>query len=330
MVCVGIDLGGTNIAAGVVNDAYQILAKASLPARAPRPAADICADMAKATRMALHEAGVSEESVSWIGIGSPGVANPLLGEVEFSNNLDFHHAPVCALMERMTGKRVFLENDANAAAYGEMLAGAARGTRDSITVTLGTGVGGGVVLGGKLFSGSNFAGAELGHTVLVKDGEPCSCGRLGCWEAYASATALVRQTRRAMEEHPESAMWRLTSGDLSKVNGKTAFDAMREGDSAGRKVVDTYIGYVASGATNIVNIFQPEVLCIGGGISKEGETLLAPLRKIVERERYSRYSEKQTRICAAQLGNDAGIIGAAFLGNQSSETPERSSADGAV
>lgn len=319
MICVGIDLGGTNIAAGVVNEAYQVLAKASIPTRAPRPVEEICNDMAAVCRKALQQAGISEQEVAWYGIGSPGVANPVTGEVEYANNLAFHHAPVGPLMERLVGKKVYLENDANAAAYGEMLAGAGRGTDSCVAVTLGTGVGGGVVLNGKIFSGSNFAGGELGHTVLVQGGEPCTCGRRGCWEAYASATALIRQTCRAMEQHPESVMWRL-AGSLDQVNGRTAFDAMREGDSAGKAVVDSYIGYVACGVTNIVNVFQPEVLCIGGGISKEGETLLAPIRAIVERERYSRYSQKQTKICAAQLGNDAGIIGAAFLGKQNDQT----------
>lgn len=321
MICVGIDLGGTNIAAGVVDETYRVLAKASIPTRVPRPAEEICVDIVAAARKALQEAGVPEQEVAWYGVGSPGVANPATGEVEYANNLDFHHVPVCAMINRLTGKPVYLDNDANAAAYGELLAGAGKGIQSCIAVTLGTGVGSGIILDGKIFSGSNFAGGELGHTVLVWGGEACTCGRLGCWEAYASATALIRQTRRAMEQHPDSAMWRLAGG-LEKVDGRTAFDAMREGDSAGKAVVDTYIGYVASGVTNIVNIFQPEVVCIGGGISKEGETLLAPLRKIVERERYSRYSKKQTKICAAQLGNDAGIIGAAFLGTQGGRQKE--------
>lgn len=315
MICVGIDLGGTNIAAGVVNETYQVLAKESIPTRVPRPVEEICNDMAAVCRKALRKAGVSAQEVAWYGIGSPGVANPVTGEVEYANNLAFHHAPVGPLMEKLAGKQVYLDNDANAAAYGEMLAGAGKGVQSCVAVTLGTGVGGGVILNGKIFSGSNFAGGELGHTVLVQGGEPCTCGRLGCWEAYASATALIRQTRLAMEQHPDSVMWQL-AGTLDQVNGKTAFDAMRMGDPSGKAVVDAYIGYVASGVTNIINIFQPEVLCIGGGVSKEGETLLAPIRKIVEQERYSKYSKKQTKICAAQLGNDAGIIGAAFLEKQ--------------
>ena len=315
MLCVGIDLGGTNIAAGVVGEDCRILAKAACPTRAPRPAEEICRDMATAAREALEKAGVTERDVAWVGIGAPGVANPVTGQVEFSNNLAFHHAPVGRLMEDLLGKPIYLENDANAAAYGETLAGAAKGAKNAVAVTLGTGVGGGVVLDGKIYSGFNFAGGELGHTVFVHGGEPCTCGRLGCWEAYASVTALIRQTRRAMEENPSSVMWQI-AGSLERVNGKTSFDAMRQGDPAGTAVVDTYIRYVAGGIVNIVNIFQPEIICIGGGISKEGDTLLNPVRAIVERERYRRYSQKQTKILAARLGNDAGIIGAAFLGRQ--------------
>ena len=218
-----------------------------------------------------------------------------------------------AFLEERLHKPVCVENDANAAAYGELVAGAAKGKSSCVCITLGTGVGGGVIIDGKIMAGHNFAGAELGHTVIVVDGEPCTCGRRGCWEAYASATGLIRQTKRAMEAHRDSQMWAL-AGNLEQVNGRTAFDAMRKGDAAGEAVVDDYIRYIACGLVNMINIFQPEVLCVGGGICNEGETLMKPLREYIERERYSQYSDKQTEICVAQLGNDAGIIGAAYLG----------------
>lgn len=185
-------------------------------------------------------------------------------------------------MRKTCSVPVSIENDANAAALGEALAGAARGARSCVCITLGTGVGGGIILDGKVYSGFNYAGAELGHMVIMVDGEDCTCGRQGCWEAYASATALVRQTRRAMEAHPDSAMWKI-AGSLDNVDGRTAFDGMRAGDDAASRVVENYVHYVACGLINVINIFQPEVLCIGGGICKEGETLLAPIREYFSR-----------------------------------------------
>lgn len=314
MYYVGIDLGGTNIAVGVCNEQYEIIATATAKTNCPRPCAEICADMAKVTEEAVKKAGLTMDQIASIGIGAPGAINPETKTIEFANNLDFHFAPVGEIMHQLTGKEIYIENDANAAAYGEAVAGAAKGTRNSVTITLGTGVGGGVIIDGKVFSGFNHFGAELGHTVIVRNGRHCSCGRDGCWEAYASASALIYQTKIAMIDHPESAMWALVGNDINQVSGRTAFDAMRKGDEAGTRVVDEYIDYVACGVANMINIFQPEVLCIGGGISREGERLLAPIRKVVEETTYGRYSTSQPRIVAAKLGNDAGIIGAAFLG----------------
>ncbi len=312
MYRIGIDLGGTNIKAGVVDEKYTIVATAKCKTRMPRPAEDIIADMASTARKAVEAAGLTMDDIACVGVGSPGTCNEETGVVEYANNLRFENVPLRRLLSGLLDKEVFIGNDANAAALGETLAGAARGARSSVCITLGTGVGGGIILDGKIYSGFNFAGAELGHTVIVMDGEPCTCGRNGCWEAYASATALINQTRRAMEAHPGSEMWKL-AGNLDKVDGRTAFDAMRRGDAAGKAVVDAYIHYIACGLINMINIFQPEILCIGGGICKEGDTLVTPLRKEIEDARYSKSCENQTRLCVAELGNDAGIIGAAFL-----------------
>ncbi len=312
MYRIGIDLGGTNIKAGVVDEKFNIIATAKCKTRMPRPAEDIIADMAATARKAVEAAGLTMDDIACVGVGSPGTCNEKTGVVEYANNLNFENVPLRAMLSGLLDKEVFIGNDANAAALGETLAGAARGARSSVCITLGTGVGGGIILDGKIYSGFNFAGAELGHTVIVMDGEPCTCGRAGCWEAYASATALINQTRRAMEAHPDSEMWKL-AGSLDKVDGRTAFDAMRRGDAAGKAVVDVYIHYIACGLINMINIFQPEVLCIGGGICKEGDTLVVPLRREIEAARYSKSSDNQTRLCVAELGNDAGIIGAAFL-----------------
>ena len=315
MVRVGIDLGGTNIVAGVVDDSYTILATAKRKTNLPRPAEEIIRDMAELTREAVEKANMTMNEVRYVGVGCPGTCNQDTGIVEYSNNLQFHKVPLRDDLSRLTGKPVYIENDANAAALGEALAGAGKGTNSCVCITLGTGVGSGVVLNGKVYGGFNFAASEIGHTVIVVDGEPCTCGRNGCWEAYASATALVRQTKAAMDAHPDSKMHAVAQ-EHGRVSGRTAFDAMRLGDAAAKQVVDTYIGYVACGLTNVINIFQPEVVCVGGGICNEGDTLLVPLKQKIEQDRYSKYSVHQSRLCVATLGNDAGMIGAAFLGNE--------------
>lgn len=311
---IGIDLGGTNIAAGVVNENKEIVTKTSIKTGSGRPVDLIADDMASAAKQAAEIAGLTLEDVEWVGIGAPGTANKASGIIEYSNNLGWHGVPLVKMLEERTGKKVYIENDANAAAYGEYVAGAAKDADISVMVTLGTGVGGGVVIHNKIYTGFNFAGAELGHSVIVVDGRTCTCERKGCLEAYASATGLITTTKEYMEKYKDSIMWELVEHDLSKVSGRTAFDAMRKGDAAGKQVVDSYIKYLACGITNIINTFQPDILCIGGGISHEGDTLMVPLKEIVKREVYSRNSARNTEIVAASLGNDAGIIGAALLG----------------
>lgn len=315
MYKVGIDLGGTNIVAGVVSEDYKIVAKAQCKTSVPRPEGEICDSMAQVALKAIEKAGITLDDVAHIGIGVPGAVNPKTRVVEYSANLFFHNWEISKMMEERIDKYVKIENDANAAAWGEFLAGSAKGVKNAVCITLGTGVGGGIIINGQLYSGSNFAGAELGHMVIVKDGEECGCGRKGCWEAYASATGLINLTKETMlnEILDYSYIYKLCNGDINKVDGKTAFDAMRAGDPTGKQIVDTYISYLATGLINVINIFQPDILCIGGGISKEGETLLAPLRTLIEQERYTKHNAKQTVICAASLGNDAGIIGAAML-----------------
>lgn len=316
MYRVGIDLGGTNIVAGVVNEEYEIIAKASCKTSVPRPEDEICNSMVEVTKKAVEKANLSLDDIELIGIGVPGAINPKTGVVEYSANLFFHNWEIVKMMSsKLDGKKVLIENDANAAAYGEYLAGSAKGAKNAVAITLGTGVGGGIIINGKIYTGSNFAGAELGHMVIVKDGKECGCGRHGCWEAYASATGLADMTKEAiLQEKPEfSCMLSLCDGDINKVEGKTAWDAMQQGDPNAKAVIDKYIGYLAAGLVNIINIFQPDILCIGGGISHQGENLLAPLRCIIENERYTKHNDKQTKICCATLGNDAGIIGAAML-----------------
>ncbi|MBQ9893933.1 MAG: ROK family glucokinase [Ruminococcus sp.] len=310
---VGIDLGGTNIVAGVVDEEYNIIAKASTKTNCPRPEKEIADDMAKMALEAVKNANLTIDDIEWVGVGTPGIANSATGIIEYSNNLGFKNTPMVKYIQETIDKPVFIENDANAAAYGEFVAGAAKGAKNAVCITLGTGVGGGIIVDGKIYSGSNFAGAEIGHTVIEVDGAQCSCGRKGCFEAYSSATGLIRMTKEAMEQFPDSKLNDMAN-EKGKVTARTSFDCMRAGDKVAKDVVDKYIKYLAAGITNTINIFQPDVLCIGGGVCNEGDPLLLPMKALVKEEVYTRNSEKNTEIVIAKLGNDAGIIGAAFLG----------------
>ena len=313
MYRIGVDLGGTNIVARVIDESLNIIGKGKMKARTPRPADEIFADIEQAAIMAVQEAGLSMDDIISIGVGTPGSVNKNTGYIEFANNLDFKKVPAKEMLEKRFKKPVYLDNDANCAALGEAIAGAGKGVSSFVAITLGTGVGSGIIIDGKIVGGVNFAAGEMGHMVISEGGEQCNCGRRGCWERYASATALVAQTKDAMRLNQDSKMWEEVEDNIDRVSGRTAFDAMRKGDETAKKVVAQYIYYVSVGIINIINALQPEVLCVGGGISNEGEELLVPIRTHVERERYSIYATKQTKICSAVLGNDAGVIGAGLL-----------------
>ncbi len=313
MYDVGIDLGGTGIKAGVVGKDGKILQKATRPTNASGHYTEIVRDMAETALEAVKLSGLELKDIANIGIGSPGTIRKLDGVIVYANNINFRNTPIREEMKKYINKPIYLENDANCAALGESVAGAARGAEISVTVTLGTGIGGGVIINGKIFSGFNFSGSELGHMVIVSGGEKCSCGRSGCWESYASATALIRETKEGLERNPSSEIYNLIGGDLSRITAKTAFDAAKLGDDAAREIVEQYIIYLGEGIVNTVNIFQPEIVVIGGGISNEGEYLIQPLREFVEANRYTRREVPSAKIVKAELGNDAGIIGASLL-----------------
>ncbi len=312
---IGVDLGGTNIVAGVVDSTGKILAKEKCSTNHHRGARAVIEDIARLSKEVCASAKIPESEIEWIGIGAPGSIDRENGVVIYNNNLNFENVQVKAIIQETWPKMpVFLENDANAAAFGEVMAGSAKDYSSSLFVTLGTGVGGGIVFGSKILTGYNGGAGEIGHIVMVENGRPCTCGRKGCWEAYASATALIDFTKEAMEANKDSGMWKIAE-TLEAADGRTAFDAMRAGDKVGTEVVNKYIGHLACGLTSLVNILQPEVVCIGGGIAAEKETLLAPLREYVYREAY-KCGDKRTSIITATLGNDAGVIGAAMLGIQ--------------
>lgn len=311
MYYIGIDLGGTNVAAGVTDREGKLLGKASIPC--PRGAEAIADAMAESARLAVGEAGLTMEQCASVGVASPGTIDPVQGIVFHAFNLGLDHVPLARMVsERLGGIPAYLENDANAAALGEFVAGAGKGKNSLVAVTLGTGVGSGAVLEGKLYTGFNYAAFEAGHTVIRRGGRQCTCGRKGCWEAYASATGLISSTRKAMEAHPNSALWRYAP-TLEDVNGKTPFDAAQAGDAAAQAVLDEYIEDLACGLANLINIIQPEVLCIGGGICKQGENLMAPLRAALGREEFTKDAERRCQVVAALLENDAGIIGGAMV-----------------
>lgn len=312
MYNIGIDLGGTNIKVGVVNEDYEIVSRSSVKTNLPRPAEGIVEGICEAVKIALDGAGIGLEDVTSIGIGTPGAASRSTGVVLYSNNLGFDNVPLGKMLKEKLGKDIYVENDANAAAFGEYLAGGGKGYENVVVITLGTGVGGGIIIDGKIYTGFNFCGAELGHTVIEYNGRPCTCGRKGCFEAYSSATALIAATKRAMESDKNSKLWEI-AGSLDGVDGKTAFDGMRAGDETAKGVVNEYIEYLGCGLANMVNIFQPQVLLIGGGVCREGDNLVLPLKEIIKREQYCIDENNSTLLDVCRLGNDAGIIGAAFL-----------------
>ena len=312
MYNIGIDLGGTNIKVGVVNEDYGIISQSSVKTNLPRPAEGIVEGICEAVNLALEKANLTLADIESVGIGTPGAANRSTGVVLYSNNLGFDNTPLGRMLSDKLGKEIFVENDANAAAFGEYLAGAGKGYENVLVITLGTGVGGGVIIDGKIYTGFNFCGAELGHTVIEYNGRPCSCGRKGCFEAYSSATALINATKKAMEQDKNSRLWEI-AGSPDNVDGKTAFDGMRAGDETSKKVVNEYIEYLGCGLTNMVNIFQPQVLLIGGGVCKERDNLTKPLKEIIDREAYCIDLGSSTKLDICRLGNNAGIIGAAFL-----------------
>ena len=318
MYRIGIDLGGTNIAAGIVNEKFEIIHKDSTPTLAKRPNEEIVADMGALCKKIIADAGLTEADIEAIGVVSPGVVDDESGCVVFAGNMGFKHFPLVDLLRQHTSiKNIYIENDANAAAWGEAVAGAAKGSRSSVMITLGTGVGGGIVDGGKIYKGFNAAAGELGHIVIEVDGRPCTCGRRGCWEAYSSATGLINMTREKIEECEKSGRATVMTeivAERGKISGRTAFEGMRRGDEAAREVVDMYIKYLGVGLTNMVNTFQPEILSIGGGISNEGQYLLDLVTPLVDRDRFGAGLFKSTELRIAELRNDAGIIGAAVLG----------------
>ena len=307
---IGIDLGGTFIKGGIVNELGEIIACDKTPTESEFGGGKVASNIVKLAESLLERTGISKTEIVGLGIGSPGMIDSKKGEVVFSGNLNWTHFPIAEETSKRIGLPVKLANDANVAALGETKFGCGKAYDNTILVTLGTGVGGGIVIDGKLFEGYRSAGAELGHAVLMVGGEQCTCGRKGCFEAYASATALIRDTKRAMEADKSSKMWEI--GGLDEVTGKTPFDYY-DADESAKAVVDRYITMLGAGLTNLANEFRPEAIILGGGVCAQGDALLKPLQAFLDREIFAGEKGPQVKLLIATLGNNAGLLGAAAL-----------------
>ncbi len=317
-LCIGVDLGGTNIAVGIVDlKRKAIIRKKSAKTNAPRPCEEISRDILRLCLDMCRFENISFDKIQWIGIATPGIVKG--GRVIFANNLGWKNVNFSEIMKNLSGKPTFVANDANAAAYAEAVWGVGKDDSSLVAVTLGTGVGGGIVIDGKICGGMNGFAAEFGHTIIDANGRSCRCGKRGCLEAYASATALVKEAKRVMQLYPDSLMWKLSGGNPNRMNALIPFRAAGEGDHAASELIEEYTKYLAIGISNIINVLQPDVVCVGGGVSGEGENLMKPLREQIKRISFG-VEELRTKIEVARFRNDAGIIGGALLGTQKEKT----------
>ena len=315
MYYIGIDVGGTGLKAGVVNEEGKILHKCACPTGMERGHEAVIHDMAQLTLRTISEFGCSLDEVHSIGIGIPGVFDPATGRVPFCTNLNWIDVPLIELMQQEIDKPVYINNDATVAGLAESVAGVSSSVKNSVFVTLGTGVGGGVVLDGKVFMGPHGIASEIGHMTILAGGEPCTCGNRGCWERYASATAIIREGRRFAQAHPDCPLAKSVGGDLAKIEARTVIDLAKAGDPDCAKLFDDYVFYLCVGLANLVNLYDPEIIALGGGVSHAGDFLLEKVRAELPEHIFYK-TMPYAKIELARLGNDAGIIGAAMLGRQ--------------
>lgn len=307
---IGIDIGGMSIKGIILDENGAIKAEGSIATDCDKGGNAMCGNIVILVEDLLKKSGANKSDVCGAGVGCPGLIDSANGVIVFAGNLGLRNYPLAKEISDRTGLKVKITNDANAAALGEAKFGAGMKYSDSILVTLGTGVGGGIVIDGKLFEGGKSAGTEIGHMVTVENGKQCTCGRKGCFERYASATALMEQTREAMEQNPDSSMWK--TYNLKTVSGKTAFEYAKS-DVAAKTVVENYINHLACGVINLANIFRPQVIMLGGGVSEQGENLTVPLQNILDGEIMGGTEFAPVKVVKATLGNKAGAFGAAAL-----------------
>lgn len=308
---IGIDVGGTFVKAGIVDESGNIIADGKIASECDKGGNKLAENAATLVMRLLEKSGISKDQIVGAGMGFPGFIDSKNGIVVYSNNVRLSDFPVVEIMQAKLGLKVKVANDANVAALGEKMFGAGKEYNDMVMITLGTGVGAGIIIDGKLFEGNRSAGAEIGHMLLVHGGEQCTCGRKGCFEAYSSATALIRDTRRAMQNHKDSLMWEI--GSIDNVTGKTPFDYAKK-DKYAAEVVNNYIEMLGSALTDIANIFRPEAIIIGGGVCAQGDNLIVPLKQKIQSELFGAdFGSPEVVLRIAELGNKAGLLGAAAL-----------------
>lgn len=317
---IGIDLGGMSAKGGLFTVNGKLVAEEKVSTCSADGVEGTLAKLASLSIGLISKNGIDDTNILAIGVGSPGVVDSKEGRILRWSNYDWDNVPFAEKLSKLTGKKVYVANDANVAALGEAKFGATAQYQSSIMLTIGTGIGGGIVFDGKLIEGYRCAGAELGHITIREGGLSCACGRCGCYEKYASTTALIRQSRHAMVENLDSLMWKLVDGKIEDVSGRTAFEAARQGDETAKKVLEQFVGYLSEGIADFVNILRPEAIVIGGGISNEGEMLFEPLRRAVDARTYIAMDIVPLKIVGAKLGNRAGIYGAYSIAKENCDT----------
>ncbi|MGN0805294.1 MAG: ROK family protein [Candidatus Coproplasma sp.] len=319
MYYIGIDLGGMSAKCAVLIDG-ALCGVCRCKTDKNNTPEQTAADLAFLAEEAIAQSGIAKDQIGGIGIGSPGIIDSEKGIVESWSNFGWEKVKLAKLVSEKVGLPVYVLNDANAATYGEYTYGSAKKYNSAVMLTIGTGVGGGIVFDGKLLEGNSGAGAELGHEVIRFGGEKCTCGRRGCLEAYASATALIRQAKKAMALHTDSLLWQLCNQDIDAVDGKIIFETFASDDKTAKSVVNKYLTYLSEGVINYVNIFRPEAVIIGGGISAQGEVITKPIQRKVNRYMLGGKNSPAVKVVAATLGNDAGIFGAAAFAENKNKT----------
>ena len=312
MFRVGIDVGGTGIQVGVVNERHKIIAEGSIHTITDIPFEEQVRHIVDCVLSTVSAAGLTQDDIESVGVGIPGIASRKTGEIIKCTNMGWNHVPFRTVFTGMLDKPVMIENDANVAALAESMAGVSAGSSSSVFITIGTGIGSGIIIDGRIWNGAHGIGGELGHVILDLNGVPCTCGNHGCLERYCSATALIRMAREAVSVHPDSMLLSSVENDLSRIEAKTVFDCANEGDSVARTVLSHYISCLAQAIASVVNLLDPEIIVLGGGVSKAGHHLLDPL--VREFPKYVVFKDQpMPEIKLAVLGPEAGIIGASML-----------------
>ena len=307
---IGIDIGGTSIKYSLVGEDGSILKKEAIRIDKKITGEETITRLGKAVNQYIATLG---QKIEGIGVGCPGAINSTAGICDYSSNLHWKNLPIVFMLSQITGLPVKMANDANVAALGEYAFGVAKGYRNVVLVTLGTGVGGGLVLDGHLFEGKDGKGAELGHMIIEENGRECSCGMKGCLEAYASVTALAKATREAMEKHPETKLIDYAVSKGGRIDGRTAFETAKLGDPVAIAVREDYLDHLATGLINFCNIFRPDIILLSGGLSNQKEELTEPLRERLAAKHFGFERTPEVLVKVASLGDLAGIYGAAAL-----------------